>query len=108
MPTEPTPSNTNCPLPLTRQEAENMLADMLTQNCLWFRIECCGCDDAAKKLDCKTDTVRELIKRGALPASKVGNDWKIRLIDIEAMLNKTANVVNMPAVYKARKKYSQL
>ena len=98
-----TPLNPNHPLTDVQKIVAEVLAGQL-ENCWWYRIQCCGCDDAAKKLAIATDTVRDMIKRGVLPASKIGNDWKIRLVDIDALLKKNATVVPMATVYKPRRK----
>jgi excisionase family DNA binding protein len=102
-----TTTNANYQHQLSAADVQKIVSDLVFEELtksLWYRIQCVGCDEAAEKLDCKPDTVRDMIKRGDLAASKIGNNWSIRLVDIDALLRKNATVVNHPAVYKPRRK----
>lgn len=91
--------------PLTNEQLKSFVSELVfteLQNSLWYRIDCVDCEDAGKKLAVATDTVREMIKRGELAASKVGNNWKIRLIDIDAYLTRHATMINIDKRYRRR------
>lgn len=60
-----------------------------------YRIMCCNVSDAAAYLGVEPDTVRDWIKAGKLRASKPSKDWLIRVIDLEALLAKTATVITI-------------
>lgn len=94
------PSNANQPEPtLTPLQLEQVqvVVQELLNNCLWYRIMCTDCDHASEILGVEVNTIRDWIKNGKLAASKVGNSWMIRLCDIETMLHKNANIINMDA-----------
>jgi excisionase family DNA binding protein len=43
-------------------------------------------DTAARLTDTSTDTLRDWIKKGLLPAAKVGRAYRIRVRDLEALV----------------------
>ena len=62
---------------------------------LAYRIQCCTISFAAEKLCVTEDTLRQWIAKGKLPASKAGNNWMIRLCDIDDLLKRYATVVSI-------------
>lgn len=70
---------------------------------LWYRVQCVTVDEAAIMLSVYGDTIRVWIKQGKLPASKVGREWNIRLVDIEKMLNKNSTIILMDKRFKHKK-----
>lgn len=71
---------------------------------LAYRVTCVTVDKAAELLCIEPDTVRTWINKGKLPASKAGNNWMIRLCDIDEMLKRYATVVPITDKrFKARK-----
>ena len=114
-----TPSNNNNivqPSPGTSintvptQSIEEMITGIVAlqlQQSLWYQVQCVSCEKAADALNVETDTVRHWIKAGKLPASKIGKDWSIRLIDVDKMLKLNATIVRLPDMrmkkYKANK-----
>ena len=74
--------------PFIQEEVERLLNLSLA-----YRIECCTISYAAEKLKVTEDTLRQWIAKGKLPASKAGNNWLIRLVDIDEMLTRYATVV---------------
>ena len=87
-----TPANTATGVeelrPFIQEEVERLLNLSLA-----YRVQCVGVDKAAELLAIEPDTVRVWISKGKLPASKVGNNWHIRLCDIDEMLSRYATVV---------------
>lgn len=71
------------------------IVEMQLQQSPWFRVQCVSCEKAGDALNVETDTVRQWIKVGKLPASKIGKDWSIRLVDIDKMLKLNATVVRI-------------
>ena len=47
-------------------------------------------DEVAEYLRIKSTTVRDLIKRGELPAARVGRVYRIRRADVEKLLSTEA------------------
>jgi excisionase family DNA binding protein len=45
-----------------------------------------GTAEVAALLDVNDSRVRQLVRSGALPATKLGRDWRIREEDVEAYL----------------------
>ena len=60
-----------------------------------YRATCVTVPDAAALLSVSADTLRQWISSGKLPASKIGNNYHIRVSDIEAMLTRYATIVPM-------------
>lgn len=87
-----TPANTGTGIeelrPFIQEEVERLLNLSLA-----YRVQCVGVDKAAELLSIEKDTVRSWIAKGKLPASKAGNNWLIRLCDIDEMLTRYATVV---------------
>ena len=73
---------------LIRQEVEACLS-----TCPWYRAQSCGVKEAAEILNVEEDTIRNWIASGKLMASNIGRMYVIRLVDIEALLNKYQVVV---------------
>lgn len=71
------------------------IVEMQLRNSPMYLVQCLSCEKAAAVLNVETDTVRQWIKGGKLPASKIGKDWSIRLVDIDKMLKLNATVVPM-------------
>lgn len=88
--------------PLISEQITTTVEAMLN-SCLWYRIQCVDCETAAQYLDIETDTVRQWIKSGKLPASKPGREWMIRLKDIDSMLAKTATIIRLDKRFKKSK-----
>ena len=94
----------NQPVPADLTDLINGIVALQLQQCLWYQVQCVSADQAADALHVETDTVRQWIKAGKLPASKIGKDWTIRLVDIDKMLKLNATVVRiMPD--RRRKQY---
>lgn len=72
------------------------IVELHLQQSLWYQVQCVSCERAADALNVETDTVRQWIKAGKLPASKIGKDWSIRLVDLDKMLKLNATVIRMP------------
>jgi len=51
-------------------------------------------DEVAEYLRVKATTVRELIKRGELPAAKVGRVYRIKRTDVETLLSTEVKETN--------------
>jgi len=51
-------------------------------------------DEVAEYLRIKATTVRELIKRGELPAAKVGRVYRIKRTDVETLLSTEVKETN--------------
>ncbi|MEO6540337.1 MAG: helix-turn-helix domain-containing protein [Ferruginibacter sp.] len=60
---------------------------------LAYRVTCVTVAKAAELLCIEEDTVRAWINRGKLQASKIGNNWQIRLCSIDEMLQRYATVI---------------
>ena len=60
-----------------------------------YRASCVTVPYAADMLSVTEDTIREWIKAGKLAASKVGNNFHIRISEIDSMLTRYATVVPM-------------
>lgn len=81
--------------------AKEAMEDVLRAS-LWVRCQCIGVEEAAQLLQVDDGTIRAWIKAGKLPASKIGKDWTIRMIDVNAMLVRFANTVQMDNRFKRR------
>lgn len=71
------------------------IVELQLQQSPWYLVQCISCEKAGDALNVETDTVRQWIKAGKLPASKIGKDWSIRLVDIDKMLKLNATVVRI-------------
>lgn len=60
---------------------------------LLYRVTCVTVTKAAELLCIEEDTVRAWINKGKLPASKIGNNWQIRLCSIDDMLKQYATII---------------
>ncbi len=72
------------------------------QNCLHTSVQCVTTEGAAKLLSVEPGTIRTYIKKGTLPASKIGKDYCILITDIRQLLNRTAVVIRMDKRFKSR------
>lgn len=54
-------------------------------------IEIYTISQTAKYLQVSDKTIRRLIEKNELPASKIGRSWRITLTDIEKYLSETKN-----------------
>lgn len=89
-----TPANIGYGTPELKSFVQEEVERLLNLS-LAYRIECCNISYAAEKLSVTEDTLRQWIAKGKLPASKAGNNWLIRLVDIDDMLKRYATVVPM-------------
>ncbi len=85
-----------------KQIVQQAIDDALN-NSLWYRVQCVSIEEAAVILSLCEDTVRQWVKQGRLPASKVSREWNIRLVDIEKMLNSNATVIHIDKRLKRKK-----
>lgn len=72
---------------LVQREVDAVLASLPLK-----RIECVTVAHAAELLKCSADTIRGYIRKGDICAVKVGNDYRIRILDFENFLQ--ANMTN--------------
>ncbi len=47
-----------------------------------------GADKIAKFFGVTKDTAREWCKKGKLPGFKIGKEWKVRVIDLQKMIER--------------------
>lgn len=64
----------------------------------FYQVTCITVQRAAELLDCYEDTVRVYIRNGQLPASRLGKDYRIRIVDLQKFLQQK---LTRPAVVKS-------
>lgn len=97
-------SSTSSVLTAPQQAAIYDYINQCLNNSTWYCVQCCTADKAAEVLSVEVSTIRDWIKSGKLAASKVGNSYLIRLVEIDRMLHKNATIINIDHRRKTHKK----
>jgi len=72
-----------------------------------YRLECITVARAAELLKCYPDTVRTYIRQNKLRATKIGNDYRIKLTALEDFLNRNEKKSALVKSFSTSKKLAQ-
>jgi|CXWL01.1.fsa_nt_gi excisionase family DNA binding protein len=70
------------------------------------QVQCITVQKAADLLECYADTVRVYIRSGQLTASRLGKDYRIRIIDLEEFVKKNQTKAIVRKMQHKQKKIS--
>jgi excisionase family DNA binding protein len=71
-----------------------------------YQTECITVQQAAAQLKCFPDTIRSYIRKGLLPAVRLGNDYRIRLADLQKFLQDNLTKAVIRRMHHNQKKVS--
>lgn len=69
-----------------------------------YQVQCITVQKAAALLSVYDDTIRVYIRKGFLKASKIGNDYRIRITDLQDFLLNRRTNVSSPQLHTKLKK----